>query len=70
MSPHLKPGAPQGTIAYESEQQVLSQWIKDEPAFKEVFFKRPEADKSFSPSQIDAILSIRRKITETKQFHD
>lgn len=70
MPPHLKPGASQGTIIYESEQQFLSQWLKDEPAFKEVFSKLPETDKSLSPSQIDAILSIRRKITEAKHSHD
>lgn len=69
MSSHIKPRS-QSTIVYETEQQVLSQWIKDEPAFKEVLSKLPESDKSFSPSQIDAILSIRRKITEAKHSHD
>lgn len=70
MSSHLKLGASQGTIAYETEQQVLSQWINNQSAFKEALSKIPETDQSFSPSQIDAILAIRRKITEAKHSHD
>jgi hypothetical protein len=70
MSPQHKPGAPQGNGIHDSEQQVLSQWLNNQPAFKEVLSKLPETDKSFSPGQIDAILTFRRKITEGKHSHD
>ena len=70
MSLHLKPVASQSNIAYDSEQQALSQWLNNQPAFKEVLSRLPETDKSFSPSQIDAILTIRRKITEAKHSYD
>lgn len=70
MFSHIKPGAPQGNGVHESEQQILAQWIKDQPAFKEVSSNLPKADEVFSPSQIDAILAIRRKIAEAKHSHD
>ncbi|WP_155836839.1 hypothetical protein [Paraburkholderia mimosarum] len=70
MSPHLKPGAPHGSGIHESQQQILSQWISDQPAFKEVFSKLPKTNEMLSPTQIDSILAIRRRITETKHSHD
>ncbi len=70
MPPHLEPGASQSSIAHDSEQQVLSHWIEGQPAFKEVLSKLPDTDQCFSPNQIDAILAIRRRITEAKHAHD
>lgn len=70
MFPHLKPGASQSSIAHDSEQHVLSQWLNNQPAFKAVLAKLPKTDEMLSPTQIDSILAIRRRITETKHSHD
>ena len=65
----LKPGAAQSTTPHDLEQNFLSQWINKQPAFKEVFSNLPNSGKSFSPSQIDAIIALRKNIAE-KQSHD
>ena len=51
------------------EQNFLAQWINKQLAFKEAFSNLPNSGNSFSPSQIDAIIALRRKSAE-KQSHD
>lgn len=70
MPSYLEPGASQSSIAHDSEQQVLSEWLNNQPAFNAVLSKLPKTDKMLSPTQIDSILAIRRRITETKHSHD
>lgn len=65
----LKPGAIQNTALHDFEQIILAQWINEQPAFKEASSNRSNSGNSFSPNQIDAILSLRKKIAE-KQPHD
>ncbi|WP_145997164.1 hypothetical protein [Ralstonia mannitolilytica] len=65
----LKPGATLKTAPHDLEQSILSQWINKQPAFKEASSNPPNSGNTFSPNQIDAILALRKKITE-KQSHD
>ena len=65
----LKPGATLKTAPHDLEQSILSQWINEQPAFKKAFSNLPNSGNSFSPSQIDAIIALRRKSAE-KQPHD
>ncbi|WP_139379503.1 hypothetical protein [Zoogloea sp. LCSB751] len=64
-----QPGATQNTAPHDLEQSILSQWITKQPAFKEAFSNLPNSGNSFSPSQIDAIIALRRKSAE-KHSHD
>ncbi|OWG15113.1 hypothetical protein KDK82_4361 [Delftia sp. K82] len=65
----LKPGATLKTAPHDLEQNFLAQWINKQLAFKEAFSNLPNSGNSFSPSQIDAIIALRRKSAE-KQSHD
>ena len=64
-----QPGATKNTALHDLEQNVLAQWINEQPAFKEASSNLPNSRNSFSPNQIDAILALRRKIAE-KHSHD
>ncbi|WP_175789440.1 hypothetical protein [Burkholderia cenocepacia] len=64
-----QPGAPQNTALHDLEQNILAQWINEQPDFKKASSNVPSSGNSFSPSQIDAILALRKKIAQ-KHSHD
>ncbi|WP_314973250.1 hypothetical protein [Comamonas testosteroni] len=65
----LNTEATRNTALHDLEQNVLAQWINKQPAFREISSNLPKSGNSLSPDQIDAILSLRRKIAE-KHPHD
>lgn len=59
-----QPEATHNTALPDLEQNVLAQWINEQPALKEASYNLPNSRNSFAPNQIDAILALRRKIAE------
>ncbi len=64
----LNPGATRNTAPHDLEQNVLAQWINEQPSFKEVSSNLSKSGSLLSPNQIEAILALRRKIAEKNSY--
>lgn len=73
MSSHVSPPT---SSAFEQhslndmQQRFLSNWLFAQPAYEATNSALKSRNIDLSPSQIDAILSIRKRIAAAPQFHD
>lgn len=53
-------------IPDEAQQQMLSQWIMSQNAFKETLLVLEDHDNRLSADDVSSILAIRQKITQAQ----